>query len=144
MRLPSHDQQSYSRTRSYTLGFTSPVGNDIADDVNLSDVQNSFFSAVVNIGAMAGSLSAGFLADHLGRKLYDSLITLLSSRVDYTSLQCHHRVVRAVRGWIHCAMAGARAYTMTTSPSPQLALQSYAVLLVGRVATGLSLGMVRF
>ncbi len=54
----------------YALGFTSPIGDELQDDLNLTDSQYSLFSAIVNIGAMFGALIAGFLADKLGRRMY--------------------------------------------------------------------------
>lgn len=62
----------------FTLGFTSPVGNAITHDIHLTTIQSSFFSAIVNIGAMAGSFLAGYLADKFGRRLSISLSCLPS------------------------------------------------------------------
>ena len=54
----------------YALGFTSPIGKDLQNDLNLSSGQNSFFGACANLGAMAGALMGGYLADRIGRRLF--------------------------------------------------------------------------
>lgn len=58
--------------RRYTMGFTSPVGDDLkksTDDggLGLTDDQNSLFGSMVNVGAMIGAMSGGVLADRFGR-----------------------------------------------------------------------------
>lgn len=52
----------------YTLGYTSPALLGLVPELQLSTWQSSFFSAIVNVGAMAGAVSGGRIADRMGRK----------------------------------------------------------------------------
>ncbi|GAQ91216.1 sugar transporter [Klebsormidium nitens] len=52
----------------YSLGYTSPALPAIESQLELTTGQASFFGALVNIGAMMGSLSSGAVADAIGRK----------------------------------------------------------------------------
>ena len=45
-----HTLYSSFTTRRYCLGFTSPVGKDMQNDLNITDSQWSLFSAIIAIG----------------------------------------------------------------------------------------------
>eukprot|EP00045_Choanoeca_perplexa_P007224 m.63910 g.63910 ORF g.63910 m.63910 type:complete len:503 (+) comp13983_c0_seq1:423-1931(+) len=52
----------------YTLGFTSPIGTDLQNDLKMSKSENDLFGSMVNVGAMVGALAGGFFLDFAGRK----------------------------------------------------------------------------
>ncbi|CAN0914325.1 Sugar transporter ESL1 [Linum grandiflorum] len=49
-------------------GYSSPAGNGIMKDLNLSVAQFSVFGSIMTIGGMLGSLINGKMADRIGRK----------------------------------------------------------------------------
>lgn len=52
----------------YSMGYTSPVLEEVKQSLHLSTSAGSFFGALINLGAMAGAVSGGHLADRWGRK----------------------------------------------------------------------------
>ncbi|GBG82205.1 hypothetical protein CBR_g34488 [Chara braunii] len=51
------------------LGYTSPTQAQIAEEFAMTTAQSSLFGALVNVGAMAGALVSGSLADAVGRRM---------------------------------------------------------------------------
>lgn len=58
---------------SYTLGYTSPIGDDLRNDLDLTEAQTSLFGSMVNVGAMIGSLIGGQILDLIGRRWYEHM-----------------------------------------------------------------------
>jgi hypothetical protein len=56
----------------YGIGFTGTLKDSLKDDLKLSKSQYSFFSAVLNIGAILGSLVGGLLVQS-GRRRFAKL-----------------------------------------------------------------------
>eukprot|EP00730_Choanoeca_flexa_P017114 TRINITY_DN8198_c0_g1_i3.p1 TRINITY_DN8198_c0_g1~~TRINITY_DN8198_c0_g1_i3.p1 ORF type:complete len:505 (+),score=112.64 TRINITY_DN8198_c0_g1_i3:113-1627(+) len=52
----------------YTLGYTSPIGTDLENDLHMSKSESDLFGSLVNVGAMVGALSGGFFLDFAGRR----------------------------------------------------------------------------
>eukprot|EP00698_Gefionella_okellyi_P018201 TRINITY_DN5431_c0_g1_i1.p1 TRINITY_DN5431_c0_g1~~TRINITY_DN5431_c0_g1_i1.p1 ORF type:complete len:472 (-),score=128.66 TRINITY_DN5431_c0_g1_i1:12-1427(-) len=52
----------------YTIGYTSPVNDQIQNATLSTDTEMSFFTASMNIGAMVGAIASGKMADALGRR----------------------------------------------------------------------------
>ncbi|CAN0914326.1 Sugar transporter ERD6-like 5 [Linum grandiflorum] len=50
------------------IGYSSPAGNGIMKDLNLSVAQFSVFGSIMTIGGMIGSILTGKMADLIGRK----------------------------------------------------------------------------
>nr|XP_009772643.1 PREDICTED: sugar transporter ERD6-like 8 isoform X2 [Nicotiana sylvestris] len=50
------------------VGYSSPTQFSIMDELNLSYSQYSVFGSILTIGAMLGAITAGRIADLLGRK----------------------------------------------------------------------------
>lgn len=55
------------------MGFTSPISDDLkasSDNggVGITDDQNSLFGSIVTVGAMAGSMCGGMIADKFSRR----------------------------------------------------------------------------
>ncbi|EDQ86863.1 uncharacterized protein MONBRDRAFT_10586 [Monosiga brevicollis MX1] len=52
----------------FTLGFTSPIGDTMKDDLKWTSDQQSLFGSLANVGAMVGALSGGYFLDAVGRR----------------------------------------------------------------------------
>jgi MFS family permease len=66
---PEPDREKWALIRgSYTVGFTSPVGDALVRELDLSADQSATASSIITVSAMLGALAAGKLADRAGRK----------------------------------------------------------------------------
>lgn len=52
----------------FTIGYSSPVQDDITSDLSLTVTQYSLFGSLSNVGAMIGAIASGKIADGIGRK----------------------------------------------------------------------------
>eukprot|EP00043_Microstomoeca_roanoka_P007023 m.68003 g.68003 ORF g.68003 m.68003 type:complete len:507 (+) comp13662_c0_seq1:177-1697(+) len=98
----------------YTLGYTSPIKNDLQDPkigIGINQSQQDIFGSIVNVGAMIGALVAGVLIDGIGRTR-----TFLVSAIFY------------VAGFLLIAFCKPVA-------------EPFAMLMVGRVLNGFAVGI---
>ncbi|XP_077219174.1 sugar transporter ERD6-like 7 isoform X1 [Tasmannia lanceolata] len=50
------------------MGYSAPTQSSIIDDLGLTIAEYSVFGSIVNIGAMIGAITSGYIADFTGRK----------------------------------------------------------------------------
>ena len=55
----------------FAVGFTGPLKDTLKDEVNLTKLEYSLFSAIFILGALVGALAAGPLTQIFGRPRFD-------------------------------------------------------------------------
>nr|XP_016472943.1 PREDICTED: sugar transporter ERD6-like 8 isoform X1 [Nicotiana tabacum] len=86
------------------VGYSSPTQFSIMDELNLSYSQYSVFGSILTIGAMLGAITAGRIADLLGRKGAMRLSSVICSAgwlAIYLAKVCSLRLGSKISGLNH-------------------------------------------
>ena len=91
---------------SYTLGFTSPIGDALKKSeedggIGLSDSQQSLFGALVNVGAMFGAVLGSVIMDNIGRRWWVSYIQM---QLVFCEAECPLRLFQSPQDYHSCVL----------------------------------------